>query len=111
MVTINRPETVCDLCGSADGVDRFRISKGGQSVRADLCRAHRAPIDHILRVLASPSGTASIPVTTMEDIARRREEYLAAMGREGTQEPGRAPKGGAPVSQTRGGGSGAHRGV
>lgn len=66
--------TVCDKCGSQEGVRHFEIREGGKKAQMDLCGEHNKELvevfEEALPAPQTPTKRASRPrkVTTMEEI-------------------------------------------
>ena len=74
----------CDLCGSEDGVTRYRIEYVaiGRSLTADLCATHRKPLER-LREKVPPkggrlAGPRRRPVVTEAQVKRARRKKKAS---------------------------------
>lgn len=73
--------TVCDVCGTQDGIRHFTISWDGGEAEVDLCAAHREPLEALVgealsrapRKAPSPAKVAApVKRTTKAATPRRR---------------------------------------
>ena len=77
MAVVVRKELVCDECGAAEGVMRWRITRtsDGRTVSPDLCSDHSQFLENIFDKL--PTGkrgqSRARPVLTEEQVRAKRE--------------------------------------
>lgn len=65
---------ICDVCGSPEGVTRYRITRDGKTVSPDLCVEHGDMIEGLFKKM--PTGqrgrSRARPVVSEAEIVKRR---------------------------------------
>jgi hypothetical protein len=46
--------TVCDSCGSQDGVKKYQIRCGTRQAKIDLCTVHAKPVEELMPSASAP---------------------------------------------------------
>ena len=61
MAYVTRREEVCDVCGTVEGLERFRVGRpGGRSKTVALCPGDRGLLERLLGSRARPKRAVPI---------------------------------------------------